>query len=170
MSADWKADKQWSDKFLHEIKGIVGQTLIGEVEEEDQQRNTDLIVLKLEAVRIACRIRRNSYFQNNEYKQQFTIRTKRHSGAETELSKVLSGWGDYIFYGFSDESEESIVAWIIGDLAQFRIWFVRYITTHQGKYPGLVKTNGDGSSDFIAFNLSELPERFIVNRNTVLQP
>lgn len=41
-----------------EIKSVLGMRLIGEPPiEEDRERNTDLIVLKMEAVRVGCRIR-----------------------------------------------------------------------------------------------------------------
>ena len=61
--ADWKEDKKWSDRFLVEIKRILGEHLISEPPiEEDMQHNTDLIVLRLNAVRIACRIRTYGYF------------------------------------------------------------------------------------------------------------
>ena len=61
--ANWENDKRWSDKFLPEIKMILGLHLIGEPPiEEDCERNTDLIVLKMEPVRIACRIRKYKYF------------------------------------------------------------------------------------------------------------
>lgn len=61
---NWEINKQWSDRFLPEIKMILGLHLIGEPPiEEDCERNTDLIVLKMEAVRIACRVRRYDYFR-----------------------------------------------------------------------------------------------------------
>ena len=50
---NWKTDKRWSDRFLPEIKGIIGAHLITEPPfEEDAERNTDLMVLRLDAIRI----------------------------------------------------------------------------------------------------------------------
>ena len=69
----WQDDKRWSDRFLPEIKQILGLYLIDEPPiEEDMQRNTDLTVLRLNAVRVACRIRKYEYFLN--YGDEITIR------------------------------------------------------------------------------------------------
>ena len=79
MKTPWRHDKRWSDRFLPEIKRILGEYLIGEPREaEDIERNTDLIVLKMEAVRIACRIRKYEYLL--QYPGEFTIRAARPSG------------------------------------------------------------------------------------------
>ena len=62
---DWQDDKKWSDRFIPFIKPILGLYLIGEAtQEDDKNKNTDLIVFKMDAVRIACRIRRYSYYKN----------------------------------------------------------------------------------------------------------
>ena len=117
---DWKADKRWSDRFLPEIKAILGTHLIGEPPvEEDAERNTDLMVLKMEAVRIGCRIRRHKYLV--AFGNEFTIRAGRPSGAKTELAKIVEGWGDYFFYGFSNAEHHELAAWFLGDLRVFRL-------------------------------------------------
>ena len=103
----WQLDKRWADRFLPEIKRILGEHLIGEPpEEEDQEHNTDLMVLKMDAVRVACRVRRNQYI--DRYGDEFTIRAGRPNGSKTELTKIVEGWGDYFFYGFSDENETAL--------------------------------------------------------------
>lgn len=154
----WASDKKWSDVFLPQIKAIIGQTFIVEPPAtEDQEHNTDLIVLKMDPIRVACRIRRERYYQ--QYADEFTIRCSRPSGIKTELSKIIEGWGDYLFYGFGDES---LIAYRIGDLKVFRLWFTRYLSQNGGTTPGLFKKNADGSSNFIAFKWSELPQNFIV--------
>jgi hypothetical protein len=69
-------DKRWSDRFLPEIMGILGKHLISEPPvEEDAERNTDLMVLRLEAIRIGCRIRKHKYL--DKYGDEFTIRAGR---------------------------------------------------------------------------------------------
>ena len=61
--SNWKNDKRWSDRFLPEIKGIIGTHLITEPPyEEDAERNTDLMVLRL-AIRIGCRVRKFKFFR-----------------------------------------------------------------------------------------------------------
>lgn len=150
--SDWKSDKRWSDRFLPEIKQILGLYLIGEPpQEEDSERNTDLIVLKMEPVRIACRIRRFEYMK--KYPNEITIRSGRPSGVKTELTKIMEGWGDFFFYGFANEDETRLAMWRLCDLKEFRVWLFRKLYT--GKMPGIEKPNGDGSSTFHAFNVNE---------------
>lgn len=157
----WEDDKKWSDRFLPEIKRILGENLIGEPPvEEDMERNTDLIVLKMEPLRIGCRIRRFKYFE--KYKDEFTVRSGRPSGIKTELSKIIEGWGDFFFYGFSDEQEESLLSWNLCDLKVFRLWFNQQIVAAQ-KVPGIPKNNTDNSSNFLVFKFDELPQSFIYN-------
>lgn len=158
---NWGKNKKWSDKFLPEIKRNLGEHLIGEPPiEEDQRRNTDLIVLKLEAVRIGCRVRRNVYLE--QYADEFTIRAGLPSGNETELSKILAGWGNYFFYGFCDKEELKLAKWILGDLNVFRLWFNRKLKKDAGKVPGISKNNIDNSSFFLAFKTAWLPKNFII--------
>jgi len=155
---NWTEDKKWSDKFLPEIKRYLGECLISEPEniKEDAFHNTDLTILELKPYRIACRIRKECY--REQYGDEFTIRTYRQSGAKTELTKIIEGWGDYIFYGFAGEN---LTEWFIGDLKAFRLWFNSFLVINKGVLPGKRKSNPDGSSDFIAFKKSEIPN-FII--------
>ncbi len=143
---------------------ILGLHLIGEPPiEEDCERNTDLIVLRMEAVRIACRVRNYKYF--SRYPNDITIRSGRPSGVKTELTKIIEGWGDYFFYGFSDNNEHELIAWKLCNLGAFRLFFNRYIVLNNGKVPGTGKTNNDGSSDFLVFNAEEIPGFVIASKN-----
>ena len=152
--ADWKDDKRWSDRFLPEIKRILGEHLIAEPPiEEDAERNTDLVVLRLDAVRIACRVRKHKYLES--YGDEFTIRAGRPSGQKTELTKIIEGWGDYFFYGFSDDQERCLAKWILGDLKAFRVYFNRML--FQNKRGWSEKKNHDNSSCFIGFKTKEIP-------------
>lgn len=170
VKTEWQNDKRWSDRFLPEIKQILGLHLIGEPPiEEDQERNTDLIVLKMDAVRIGCRVRRHTgvngqpYF--DKYKDQFTIRCSRPSGCKTELAKIIEGWGDYFLYAFSTQDETSLLRWSLCKLNTFRLWFNYYLARHNGTIPGIEKNNGDDSSSLRAFKFSELPDNFIFASN-----
>lgn len=159
----WRDDKKWSDVFLPEIKMFLGLHLIGEpAVEEDELRNTDLIVLKMAAVRIACRVRRYQYFENRKYVHEFTIRSGRPRGTKTELDKILDGWGDYIFYGFADKKETSLVAGWLGELDVFRKWYQD--CSIGGNLPGVELNNRDCSSDFRAFDRNKMPKPFIGGR------
>lgn len=154
-------DFDWQRGLIPEIKRILANYLIAEAPAaEDMQRNTDLIVLKLDTVRVACRLRRYKYLAS--YGDQFTIRTSRPSGAQTELSKMLSGWGDYIFYGFATPDGTALDAWLLGDLSVFRLWHHRELWA--GGRPGEERSNGDGSSDFRAYRIDALPSNFVVSR------
>ena len=165
----WREDKKWSDRFLSQIKRILGEHLIGEPRpEEDQERNTDLIVLTMNAVRIGCRVRKHKY--HARYGGEFTIRASRPSGMKTELTKVIEGWGDYFFYGFSDEAEELLMAWALCDMKVFRLWFMRHLAGNDGAMPGSSQKNTDGSSGFYAFRYADLPSEFIVAHDNTQIP
>jgi hypothetical protein len=162
MRADVSHDFDWQNKFINVIKRILANYLITEAPlEEDAQHNTDLLVLKAETVRIACRIRRNSYVG---YADEFTIRSDRPNGARTELAKLLSGWGDFIFYGIASPDESGLCAWVFGDLKEFRLWHHGYLARNKGKWPGTKHDNHDGSSSFYAYKIDDLPSAFIVAR------
>lgn len=157
---DWVNDKAWSDRYLLAVKRILGEHLIGPPpKEEDELRNTDLIVLRMEAVRIGVRIRRQEYHE--EYGGEFTMWCGRPRGTKTELRKIIEGWGQYFFYGFGDTGGD-LTAWGLGDLNVFRGWFNESLASNGGRAPGVRKSNQDGSSDFMAFRWLQLPPEFVV--------
>ena len=169
-AAVWQQDKRWSDRFLPEIKRLLGEHLIQEAPyEEDTEHNTDLIVLKLDSVRIACRVRRHKYL--DRFGDEFTIRNSRPSGAKTELTKIVEGWGNYMFYGFSDAEEVALARWVLGDLNVFRLWFNRQLyKLPPNTLPGNGQSNPDGSSDFSVFRLEEMPSAFFVGQGGGTRP
>jgi hypothetical protein len=157
----WEAEKAWSDKFQPEIKAILGQYVVRAASlEEDRLRNTDLIVFRGKDIRISCRMRRASYI--SKYGNQFTLRSATPGGGQTELAKVLEGWGDCFFYGFG---EDRLIRWVLGDLHVFRDWYSRELACWPSSPPGQLLHNHDGSSDFRAFLLSDLPSAFIIAQN-----
>lgn len=158
---NWIEDKKWSDKFLPEIKRILGENLIKEAPlEEDKNHNTDLMVLTLGGIRVGCRVRKYKYFL--EYPDEFTIRSDRTYG-QTELAKIISGWGNYFLYGFSNEKENDLVSWKLLSLNEFRLWFTSEIIKTK-EMPGSKQHNRDNSSDFIAFDITQMPNSIILNR------
>ena len=162
---DWQTQKTWSDQFLTEIKGILGVHLIGEAKrEEDAERNTDWMVLGMAAVRIGCRIRRYKYLA--AYGNEFTIRAGVISGAKTELTKIIEGWGDYFFYGFANEDGKGLAHWTLADMKVFRRYHCRMLANSPvGMWPGIGKVNKDGQTSFAAFKWSEFPPEFIVGQS-----
>lgn len=163
-------DKRWSDRFLPEIKSILGQHLISEPAiQEDMYHNTDLVVLKLEAVRVGCRIRRPFNSKGDyvypKYKDEFTIRSDRPSGNKTELAKIIEGWGNFFFYGWADDDEKCLQLWHLCDLNVFRLSFNYYLVKNQGTIMGNTFKNidkGESSSEFRVFRFDQFPASFIV--------
>ena len=163
----FESDYKWQQKLLPQVIQHCGTHLahrvIGEAPpEEDKHRNTDLM-LNWGQVRIGVRLRSNNYYHDPVYRNQFTIRLSRHIGT-TEHGKLLNGFGDYFFYGFANRAKTSIVAWFIGDLEVLRQFLAGYRARH-GVDPGTVKPNRDGSSEFLAININDLPDSFIVQRH-----
>jgi hypothetical protein len=147
----YKTNREYSNKFIPAIISTVGPYLVTEASFElDTKEATDLIVLKARDMRIAARIRRKEYMA---YKNEFTLRSKLDSGVETELSKIINGWGDWLFYGFGDESNASLVYWNIIDLSAFRAALIRKdtLSLRHGD-----KSNGDGTH-FKWFDVKSFP-------------
>lgn len=162
VSRPWQQDKVWSDRFLPELKQICGEHLISEsANKDDAECNSDLVVLTIHGMRVACRVRKFAYLER--YPDEFTIRASRPSDAKTELEKVIEGWGDYILYGFCDEREKKLAAWMLGDLKVFRGWF-HSMVVRTGALPGSLQANRDNSSDFRAFRIDSLPRSFVIAR------
>lgn len=154
----WEKDKEWADNYMVEIKRILGEHLIGAAPvEEDQERNTDLIVLRMNAVRIGVRVRRPEYVDT--YGTEFTIRASRPGGAKTELQKIVEGWGDYFFYGFASMAE-GLRAWVLADLNVFRLSYHDMVKS--GECNWQEKFNRDGSSGFYSFRWSSFPDSLIL--------
>ena len=163
MSPDYRQDKAWADAYISHMKEIVGLHIVSEAPElEDARHNTDLIVLGMSAVRVACRLRSHEYLA--PYGHEFTIRSDRPSGADTELLKVVSGFGDFLLYGFASADEPGrMCAWTLGDLSVFRRWWSqRLASMGAGQCPGRELSNRDGSSSFRVFRFDELPADFVV--------
>lgn len=164
MANGWESSKGWSDRFVGDIGAICGRYMVGPSRvEDDRHFNTDMRVLVLRDVRIACRIRDHKYV--DRYGGEFTIRAGRPtSGNKTELAKIVEGWGDYLFYGFADQAGASLCAWFLGDLSVFRGHLGHHMATNAGALPGSRQANCDGSSWFMSFQLADMPPGFVVAR------
>lgn len=121
-SEDYIENRAWSDQFIPQIKQIVGPFLLEESSfEVDTQQAADLVVMQGRNLTIACRVRRPGYF--DKYPYDFTIRS-RNNGHSTELRKIVSGWGDLMFYGHATATGR-ICAWYLIDLNAFRAHMIR---------------------------------------------
>ena len=176
---DWEIDKEWTIRFIPEMKEVVTLHLVSEPLvfvseppiEEDEQRNTDLIVLKMGIVRVSCRVRRPEFYPGQAH--EITMRESRKRGTKlntkVELRKVIEGWGDYLFYGFSDKAEKHLEAWNIVDLREFRWWLHSFMKNNGGKLPGRRIPNRDHKSWFQAFEIDEM-SRHVICRTSEEEP
>ena len=121
----YKSERKFSDRFLPEVTrklesclGVCGLKVAPK--EEDVHHATDLMTVGNESIRVGVRIRRNYAWLN--FLNDFTIRSRLDTGSKTELSKILDGWGDYLFYGFAGECESKVVDYHIINLKHFRAW------------------------------------------------
>lgn len=118
-------NRHWSDQFLPDIKRIVGAHLLETAPDPlDQLHATDLLMLDARDMRIAARVRRPGYAQR--FPHQFTIRSRVASGAQTELSKIVNGKGDWMFYGHSNAAQTAVENWWLIDLRAFRAALIRH--------------------------------------------
>lgn len=146
----YSLDRKWSDRFIPEIKRIVGPHLLSETPLEiDAKEAADLMVFTGRDLRIAARVRREGYAER--YPFEFTIRAHRDSGAKTELAKIIEGWGDWMLYGHEGEGSSLSVWWLI-DLHAFRASLIR--CPKDLKFSK--KANGDGTY-FVAYDLRSFP-------------
>ena len=159
---DYNTDRRWSNRFIPDLKHIAADVVIATAPDvEDMLRNTDLIVLKADGQRIACRVRRHKYLTRFPF--DITVRSERASGAETELAKIVKGFGDYMLYAFASEDETHLCAWRIIDLGEFRLRFQRRAIEIKG-VPGKEQRNGDGASMFRVFDVREMPANMVVRQ------
>jgi len=134
-------NRQWSDRFLPQIKHIVGAHLLEAAPDPlDMLQATDLLMLDARDMRIAARVRRPGYA--SRYPHQITIRSGVPSGAETELSKIVNGKGDWLFYGHSNADQTAVESWYLIDLNAFRAGLIR--CGSKGLHWG-TKCNPDGT-------------------------
>lgn len=141
--AEYGADRAWSDQYIPHMKQIIGPHLLVESSFEiDTKRASDLVLMQAAALMIACRVRRPGYA--DRYPDQFTLRFRRDSGAETEYSKVVNGWGDWMFYGHAHATEAGRVdRWMLINLRHFRAQLINEPTRKTIKNG--VTPNGDGT-------------------------
>ena len=147
-----RSDFAFQRPYLTHAKRLLGEALLREgTFAEDAIQATDLITLTFQTVTIGCRIRRPRYFPR--YAHQFTIRSHRDNGTQTELAKIVEGYCAYLFYGFASARQEGrLRAASLIDLDVFRRWFGDY----GGQPPCEVIDNNDGTHG-LAYNIADMP-------------
>lgn len=148
---DYDSNRAWSDKYIPSIAAIVGPHLITPAPfERDVKEATDLIVLKARDMTIAARVRRPGYV--DRYPWQFTIRSRTKWGAKTEITKIIDGWADWMFYGHAAPTGADLACWYLIDLAAFRAALIRDAMREVKRISLAEVPNGDGTS-FVPFDL-----------------
>jgi len=144
-----------SKKFESEvIKRLAPLLIVVPPIEEDLHRNTDLW-LACKKKRIAYRIRNHAAFSYDD----FTIRYKTTHGHNSEYSKILMGFGEWLFYGIANEDESKLLKWRLYCLDLFRGYVSKGMALNGPDWlPGELKTNRDGSQfiiikDNVAFKI-----------------
>ena len=151
----YQRDRAWSDRFIPEIKNIVGPRLLCVTPDEiDQKQAADLMVFTARSVTIAARVRRPGFLE--KYRHDFTIRARRDSGATTELEKIVDGWGDWMLYAHAAPCETRLAWWWLLDLNSFRAALIRQATNGFAIRCG-DKPNGDGTF-FKWFDVRSFPK------------
>jgi hypothetical protein len=140
--AAYATDRENSDRFLPEVKRLISPYLLDATPDViDQKQAADLMTVLGRDIRIGVRVRTFGQGYAERYPHQFTLRCQRDSGAETELSKIINGWGDWFFYGHAAAVEGlAISPWWLIDLAAFRAALIREARN------GSTLRMGDGSN------------------------
>lgn len=165
--SDWNSDYRWASTFDRQVKMAIGPHVIGNATAEDDMEKATDLVLVTDRVRIACRIRRWSVVAHAKYGGQFTVRSGRDSGARTELSKILEGWGDLFFYGWGDPQTKRLREWHLIDLAVFRRHYAE--SKASGKCIIADEINNRDGTRFVAYWVSHLPGDGVVASGVGLQ-
>lgn len=154
MDTAYLINRHWSDRFIPEIRRIVGAHLLQIAPEYlDRVCATDLMMLDGRDMRIAARVRRHGYA--SRYPYDFTIRSRLPSGNSTELTKIVNGEGDWLFYGHANAEETGFDLWWLIDLRAFRAGLIRHAANG---YPILSgdHRNADGTC-FKWFDIRSFP-------------
>jgi hypothetical protein len=150
---EYLVNRMWSDRFNPEIMNILRRILspirLATIE-EDTKQNTDLVMMQADKTTISCRMRRYIYL--HMFGDQFTFR-------KTEIPKLLEGYGDVFFYGFSDLYGHNIERWAMLDMDRLR----RLLRDGDLK-PFEAKRTGTGARTFWFSGLSMYPCLFSAPR------
>jgi hypothetical protein len=153
-------DREWSDRYIPAISTIVGPRLLVPAPfEVDAKQATDLIVLRARDMTIAARVRRHGFA--DRYPYEFTIRSRRDNGTKTELSKIVDGWADWMFYGHAAREGDGFDRWFLVDLHALRAAFIRDGMKAESEIKWEEKSNGDGTH-FVALDLRSFRPSILV--------
>jgi len=161
INSNYLENRNWSDLFITQLKRELGEVFINIAPEyKDTQEATDLIIFEKGSLDFACRVRRFEYFE--KYKDQFTIRLKLPNYKKSEMDKIMEGFGDYYFYGFSNKynNGSGFVQYKIFDLNKFRN-YIGFLKNRKDECWG-EKSNINNSPDFIWFNFNCFLSKMVI--------
>jgi hypothetical protein len=167
--SDWRARKQWADRFDLPIRAILGQHLIRPASQiADMREATDLVIgdrtLLLGGGAVGVRVRTPQYLK---WPGDYTLRTYSRS-PRAEIDLILAGHGNYFFYGIAEEAETGLACWVLIDLNHWRGWYVGELRS--GHEPGIPFDNYDNESGFRVFRIADLPTEAIIARQEYCPP
>jgi hypothetical protein len=97
----YEEDRRRADMVSRDVQLVLrtecGWVTMAASEQLDQHRATDLVTSLGLHIAVRCRSYQG-YFE--KYGTEFTIRSRRETGAKTELAKIMEGFGDFMHYGF----------------------------------------------------------------------
>ena len=151
----YKENREWSDEYMPSVKSILGKAIINESTfEQDTEQAFDLLTPNQK--KIACRVR--DYDKYKQYIDEFTIRSQSKYGKRTEIHKILDGFGDWMFYGFT--KGDDVIFWSIIDLDVFR-------SNHHSAYYQ-ENFNYDGTA-FRAYKIGSFSPNIVIQGNIEIQ-
>jgi hypothetical protein len=120
MKGEYATDRQWSEQHVPELQRILEDVMRRNVKINikqasftlDTKRATDLISGTIGPIAFAARLRRPGVFWARNFNSpthwglQFTIRSRRDSGIETELAKIKNGFADWFLYGHVEDAAD----------------------------------------------------------------
>jgi hypothetical protein len=150
-------DFDWQKKYYKDIARILRMNAPKIIkiaiadDETDMKEATDFVVT-LKGGRVAVRIRKDVGGRYHD----LTIRSRRRSGAKTELQKIKEGYADFYLYIWT--GNENITDWWLVDVECLR-------SSGLLDAPRREIWNKDGGSAFIAFVANELEKAgALINR------
>lgn len=148
--------------FIEEVKRHLGPKLITISSwKQDVEQATDLIVMRAEGYTIGVRLRRRVHGYYIRYPDQFTIRYQRDNGTVTELAKIISGWGELLFYGHAEMGpwgRAIIEPWLVIDLRVLRHVLRSWPDLAHGRIPGVCGViNSHDGTRFLWIDRKALP-------------
>jgi len=172
---EYADDRAWADQYLSQLSDVVRSLLIKTASFSlDTKQATDLIVYRVQngpragqpVGAIAARVRRPGNFWQRSFNSriwwglQFTIRSLRSSGTETEYSKITKGFGDWFVYGHIEQT--LLRHWMVLDLEVFRDCDRRHSVIYESQ------DNKDGTY-FRAYDVTTFPSNIFIGKSATVK-